>query len=138
MVVCIKKVSCFNKSSKKEVDKFTSRDLLLYFSAKYGEYTGIEFKIPRDGWVGMMYRIKTFQDKLKLTYPQYMEFIDNIFELFFTQENYVPNFGSIVSEKVFFIVKKLVKSKQSSCSNMEFEQLKQQLYSSDLFKKLRQ
>ncbi len=119
---------------KKEINDWSNKDHLIYFSNRYKDLTTHSFDIPIDAWVGMMSRMKGFRSKLHLDNIRYKTFIDNVFNVFFTQANYVPTFGAITSEKVYYVTNKLLKNR--SCSNTEFEQLRNQLYSSDLFKKL--
>lgn len=120
---------------KKEIEKWSNKDHLIYFFKNYEKLTLHPFHIPKEAWVGMMSRMKGFRTKLNLDNEKYKEFVDNVFTVFFTQDNYVPTFGAIVSEKVFYVTNKLIKNR--SCSNNEFEQLRRQLYSSDLFKRLK-
>lgn len=133
VIVLSKKIQ--NLQPSKDIEKWSNRDHLIYFSNKYEEFTQHPFSIPRDAWIGLLARIKGFRTKLKVDNQNYKAFIDKVFDVFFTQDQYVPTFGTIVSEKVYYTVNKLIKNK--TCSNSDFEQLKNQLYSSDLFKKLR-
>jgi len=118
----------------KSLQNWNSKDFLIYFSQQYGDLTGHTFYIPSQGWGPLMARIKGFKEKLKLSNEDYKLFIDNVFKVFFTQKDYVPTFGAITSEKVFFVVKNL--KIEVSCTNEDFESLKKELYSSDIFKKL--
>uniref|UniRef100_A0A7C3WV10 Uncharacterized protein n=1 Tax=Dictyoglomus turgidum TaxID=513050 RepID=A0A7C3WV10_9BACT len=123
----------------KDIDKWSNRDILIYFLVKYKEFVSKEFSVPEDAWVGMMSRIKGFREKMNLTSLQYKEFIDDVFSIFFTQKDYVPSFGAIVSEKVYYNIKFLKTSKLTSCksfTNDDFEKLKQELYSKEIFRKL--
>jgi len=120
---------------KKEIDKWSNKDHLIYFSNQYEHLTTHPFYIPKEAWVGMMSRMKGFRTKLNLDNEKYKEYVDNVFNVFFTQDNYIPTFGAIVSEKVFYVTNKLLKNR--NCSNSEFEQLRNQLYSSDLFRRLK-
>lgn len=117
----------------KDIDKWTNKDLLIYFSARYEALTSRPFSIPKEAWGGMLSRIKGFRSKLNLSVSQYRDFIDAVFDKFFTQDNYVPTFGAIVSEKVFHVTAKL--RHRAVCTNTEFEHLRDQLYSSDIFKR---
>jgi hypothetical protein len=132
MVICISKVPQY--ISKNDIDKWSNMDHLKYFSIRYKTLTSHSFPIPKEAWIGLLSRMKGFRIKLKLDNKDYKVFIDNVFDIFFTQDNYVPTFGAITSEKVYYVTKKLLKNR--FCSNSEFEQLRNQLYSSDLFKKL--
>lgn len=119
----------------KPLENWSNRDFLLHFSHRYKTLTGQSYKIPKEAWVGMLSRMKGMRTKLKLDNTEYKNFIDKVFDKFFTKANYVPNFGSIVSEKVFYITKKLIRD--SSFSNAEFVRLREQLYNNnELFKKL--
>ncbi len=125
--------SYFIKTSK-PIDDWSNRDFLIYFSHLYTYHTSFNFRIPKEAWAGMLSRIKGFRLKMNLSNAEYKEFIDNVFNIFFTQDNYVPTFGAIVSEKVFYTTLKLLKN--LNYSNDKFMQLKKELYSNDLFKKL--
>jgi hypothetical protein len=123
--------------SLKTVENWSNRDLLIYFLRKYEEFTTKRFEFPPDAWPGLLARIKGFREKLDLTPQQYKEFIDNIFHIFFTQEEYVPTFGTVVSEKVFYTIKKLLEEKKNSViTNDDFQKLKEELYTSTLFKEV--
>ena len=114
----------------KPLQTWTNKDFLLYFSLKYKQLTNKNFFIPPQGWIGFLSRIKGFRTKLNLDNYSYKNFIDNIFSYFFNQPDYIPSFGAIVSEKVYNCVELLKKKKKEvSCSNEEFEELKNQLYS---------
>lgn len=124
-----------NKQIEKEdINTWSDKDLLIYFLKRYKVLTKHGFFMPKESWKVMIFRIKEFKIKMGLENKLYKKFIDNVFDIFFTQENYIPTFGSIVSKKVYYITEKLLRNRH--CSNAEFEQLKNQLYSSDLFKKL--
>jgi len=118
----------------KSLEDWNSKDFLIYFTKQYGNLTGRTFRIPPQGWGGLMSRIKGFKEKLNLDNNTYKTFIDNVFTTFFKQEEYIPTFGAIVSEKVFYVVNNLKIS--ITTTNDEFLQLRDQLYSSDLFQKL--
>ncbi len=116
----------------KPIRQWSNRDFLIYFADSYKKYTSHNFCIPKDAWVGMLSRIKGFRLKTNLSNKEYKEFIDNVFNVFFTQDNYVPNFGSIVSEKVYYLTLKLVRN--ADYSNDKFLALREELYSNELFK----
>ena len=121
----------------KPLEKWSNRDFLLYFSSRYREL-GHPFLIPKEAWVGLMSRMKGFRTKLTLDNETYKKLIDDVFDKFFTKNGYIPNFGSIVSEKVYHVVQRLNKQKiQSKFSDTEFERLRNELYSNnELFKRL--
>ena len=127
----------FSKGQEKLLDKWSNRDFLFYFSLHYNNLTESPYKIPKEAWVGMLSRIKGFRQKLNLDNEQYKKYIDDVFSKFFIKDDYIPNFGSIVSEKVFYVVEKLNKLNIDACTNDEFTRLRNQLYSNnELFKKL--
>lgn len=128
------KVSTHHQYNSKPLESWSNRDFLIYFADRYSNYTSKSFKIQGKAWIGMTSRIKGFRLKMNLNNSNYKRFIDNVFNNFFTQDNYIPNFGSIVSEKVFYSVQKLLKN--SNCTNDEFEKLREEIYSSELFKQL--
>jgi hypothetical protein len=138
MLIRINSFSTFRDNLQKQnkpVEQWSNKDFLLYFSQRYRLLTGQSFKIPSEAWVGMMHRIKSIKIKLKLNNKDYKEFIDKVFDNFFSRINYAPNFGSIVSEKVFFITTKM--KKDINYSNNEFIRLRDELYTnSELFKNL--
>ena len=130
-------IKIFSKGQEKPFDKWSNRDFLFYFSLQYHNLTESPYKIPGEAWIGMLSRIKGFRQKLNLDNEQYKKFIDDVFDKFFIKDNYVPSFGSIVSEKVFYTIKKINSLNIESCTNNEFTKLRDQLYSNnDLFKKL--
>jgi hypothetical protein len=119
----------------KPIDKWSNKDFVIYFSNKLAETTGTPLKIEGPAWIGFMSRIKGFRSKLVISNTQYKEFIDSIFSKFFDR-GYVPVFGSIVSERVYFVIQKL-NSLIIAVSAEEFEQLRNQLFNNiTLFKKL--
>lgn len=121
----------------KEISKWTSKDFLIYFSTKYKESTHQGFNIPNEAWVPMMSRIKNFKSKLKLSNEDYKKFLDTVFSKFFKQRGFVPSFGAIISEKVYYLASKVDAVKeQITCSDYEFQKLQKELYSNNmLFKK---
>lgn len=109
----------------RETKDWTNRDFLFYFSNKLKELTGKELNIPPVAWVGFLGRMKGFRSKLGIANQEYKDFIDKVFSELFEGKNYVPAFGSIVSEKVFHILKKHTLKEYS---NDEFAKLREQLY----------
>ena len=121
----------------KSIEKWSSRDFLIYYSNKLKDLTGRYLEIPSDAWMGFMSRIKGFKKKLKLTNIEYKHFIDQVFSNFFVKNKYEPTFGCIVSERVFDIVNK--ERNSNEYSNEDFEQIKAELYKdhSEFFKQFK-
>ncbi len=117
----------------KEIAKWSNRDFLIYYAQKQQSFTNIEFKIPRVAWIGFLSRMKGFRGGRNIDNSAYKTFIDELFNLFYSK-GFSPAFGSIVSIKLYGIVKSYRTKKYS---NVEFERLKAQLYrDSSLFKNL--
>ena len=120
----------------KPLEKWSNRDFLFYFSNKMQAFCGKGIAIPPVAWQGMMGRMKGFRTKLVLDNLSYKRFIDAVFGEFFTQDGYIPHFGAIVSERVFYTVQKLSHASVSSVPT-DWEQLRAELYSNNLlFQKL--
>lgn len=116
----------------KEIKDWSNRDFVIYFSQKIKECTGNEMKIEPVAWQAFTGRIKGFRTKLHLSGEQYKEFIDIVFSNLFSHSGYAPNFGAIVSEKVYNISKKKpINSLQTLPSN--FIDLRNQLYNTNSF-----
>ena len=109
---------------------------MIYFSNRLRETTGSPLRIEGPAWIGFMSRIKGFRSKLTIPNEKYKEFIDAMFDKFFDR-GYVPVFGAIVSERVYFVIQQLLTPANNSVSNSEFEALRNQLFNNlTLFKKL--
>ena len=122
--------------SSKSLEQWNNKDFLLYFSAKLQQSSGqgLRLEAPVE-WVGFISRIKGFRVKLNLNNTQYKDFIDKVFLHLFSQNEYTPVFGAIVSERVFNICKKYFNSSRPLYS--DFEKVKEELYGNNLlFKKL--
>lgn len=129
-----------SKESDKLVEKWSNRDFVLYYSNKLVPLTGHRLEIPPEAWLGFMSRMKAFRKKHELDAIAYKQFIDNVFDTFFTQKGYVPAFSAIVSIKVYTAVQLLQKKRghkqQSMYNNEAFLALRDQLYGdSTLFQK---
>jgi hypothetical protein len=120
------KITITSAGGPRAVEKWSNKDFLLYFSQRLEEKTGSGLTIPPPAWGMMTGRIKGFRDKLTLSGDRYKNFIDTVFD-HLTTDNFVPNFGTIVSEKVFHLALK-VKPKQSAAEKMDFEKLRLELY----------
>lgn len=122
--------------SSKEIEKWSNKDLLTYFSQHLQESTGYGLRLESDvEYSAFIGRIKGFRNKLNLNTVQYRDFIDKVFANFFSRERYAPAFGSIVSERVYNIVKKYCSSSPPMYS--DFEKIKAELYTNNLlFKRL--
>jgi len=117
----------------KSIEKWSNKDFLIYFSNKLKETTGKELDIPPIAWQGFMSRMKGFRKKLGISNVDYKNFIDNVFAKLFVGKQYVPAFGSIVSERVFNLLKK---HSLLQYDDNAFDQLREQLYKdSILFQK---
>ncbi len=109
----------------KDTQDWTNRDFLFYFSNKLKKMTGKELNIPPVAWPGFLGRMKGFRAKLSISNQAYKDFIDNVFSELFEAKDYVPAFGSIVSERVFNILRNY---SLKEYSNDEFTKLREQLY----------
>ena len=124
--MAIIKVSPNNVITKK-LENWTNRDFLFHFANKIKETTGNELNIPPVAWPGFLGRIKGFRKKLGLNNHDYKEFMDNVFEQLFVGKDYVPTFGSIVSEKTFNVLKHY-SPVATATSNDDFVKLREALY----------
>lgn len=100
--------------TQKDIEKWSSRDFLLYFSRLMDKHYAQPLSIPSVAWRGFMARVKGFKEKLNLSNIEYKTFIDTVFDDFFKQDNYTPSFGTIVSEKVYGIMKSFNSARSSS------------------------
>lgn len=117
----------------KPVEKWTNKDLLIYFSHQLKNLNGVGLKIPPPAWMPMMGRIKTFREKHNISAADYKKYIDSLFTEFLNDPKYVPAFGSLVTEKVYFAVKKLQNIKAvKGTTDSEFERLRRQLYTNNV------
>lgn len=107
------------------LEKWSNKDFLKHFSNKLKETTGKELDIPPIAWQGFMGRMKGFRKKLGISNQEYKEFIDRVFSELFVGKGYVPAFGSIVSERVYNILKN---HSLKRYDNDAFQQLRDQLY----------
>jgi len=122
-------------SPKKAINDWSNKDFLLYFSNLLKIARGKGLEIPPDAWPGFLGRMKGFRKKVILTNVQYKEFIDLLFSSALTQMGFFPNFGAIVSERVYYLTEKLRKKTMSAL--YDFEKLRSQLYSNkEFFKRL--
>jgi len=120
----------------KQIEKWSNRDFLIYFSNLLLDKTGNKLEIPTEAWVGYLSRMKGFRSKLNISNQVYKEFIDTVFSQFFTRNGYVPVFGAIVSEKVYGMVKSKPISARTFGS-YDFETLRNDLCNNGiLFQKL--
>jgi len=118
------KVSPYNVITK-DLDKWTNRDFLFHFSNELEKMAGKGLDIPPVAWPGFLGRIKGFRKKLGLGNTDYKDFIDKVFQQLFIAKDYVPTFGTIVSEKIYNILKHHALDQYS---NDEFTRLREQLY----------
>jgi hypothetical protein len=125
----------FSQKTLKPLEKWSSRDFIIYYSNSLKNLTGKNLIVPPEAWIGFGARIKGFQRKLNLTNIEYKNFIDKVFSSFYVKNKYQPSFGSIVSEKIYYIVNKNRDSNEFS--NTDFENLRKELYKDNtLFKNL--
>jgi hypothetical protein len=110
----------------KPLEQWTNKDFLFYFSNKLASQTGKGLRIEGPAWIGFLSRIKGFRNKLHLSNQAYKDFIDKVFGDFFARDGYVPAFGAIVSERVYFIVTKY--SGETHLQYSDFEQVRRELY----------
>jgi hypothetical protein len=108
-------------------NNWNNKDFVIYFSNKLREKTGSGLEIPKEAWFPYISRIKGFRTKLKLNDKDYKEFVDKVVDVFFAQPGYVPAFGAIVSEKVFYTVKKINKTPREFTNN-DFIKLRDNLF----------
>lgn len=118
----------------KPLEKWSNKDFLMYYSNKFKEITGRELTIPPMAWQGFISRMKGFRKKLGISNQDYKSFIDRVFTELFIGRQYVPAFGSIVSERVFNLLKKRF---LKECTNDDFIKLRDKLFRDNmLFKQL--
>lgn len=91
----------------KPLEKWSNRDFLFYYSNRQKFLTKRDFVIPPRAWAAFQGRMKGFRAKLNLSNEAYKEFIDKVFSELFIGKQYVPSFGAIVSEKVFFVISRI-------------------------------
>ena len=120
----------------KPLEKWTNKDLLLYFSDRLADLSGQGLKLEASvEWIGFTSRVKGFRSKLNLNPTQYKIFIDKVFDTFAVKNKCTPVFGSIVSERVYNVIQKYC-SKTSKPQYSDFEAVKNELYGNNLlFKK---
>ena len=91
----------FSAEVNKPIEKWSNKDFLSYFSNRLYMLDKKGMDIPPNGWRYYMSFIKGFRDKLNISNVQYKAFIDKLFETVFKYENFNPNFGCMISEKLF-------------------------------------
>lgn len=124
------KLTVLQKTVEKPLENWSNKDFLLYFSQKLKALTGQGLEIPPAAWQGFLSRMVGFRNKLKLSNQVYYQFIDKVFEYFTSNPDYIPTFGIIVSEKVYFTVSRYTKQAQVPVlSNQDFLEFRNQLYS---------
>lgn len=114
-------------SEAKPLEQWSNVDFLKYFSDRLKVFNNNRgLTIPPTAWGAFVGRIKGFRLKLQLSAVAYKYFIDTVFDDFFTQDGYIPTFGTIVSEKVYHA---LVSSQNHTTvyDNAYFVRLKQKL-----------
>lgn len=123
-------------SKPKEIKDWSNKDFVIYFAKKIEEVTGNRMKIEPVAWAAYSGRIKGFRTKLVISNESYKDFIDSVFSNLFSHSGFAPNFGAIVSEKVYYIYKKKPNASQVLHSN--FTELRNQLYSTNsLFSRIK-
>jgi hypothetical protein len=117
----------------KMLEEWSNRDFLIYYSVKQQEITGCNLNIPPKAWPGFLARIKGFRAEHELSNEAYKIFLDDVFNMLYTQK-FVPAFSAIISEKVYNLIQRY---KTQSMTNSEFEMLRARLYNDNsLFKSL--
>jgi len=113
----------------KPLEKWSNKDFLIHYSNKLKETTGRELTIPPIAWQGFMSRMKGFRKKLNISNQDYKDFIDRVFAELFVGKQYVPAFGSIVSERVYHILKE---HSLKRYDDNAFRRLREQLYKDNI------
>lgn len=115
----------------KPIEKWSSKDFMQYYNKQYNNLTGSYINIPPPAWPALLGRIKNFLIKNNIGNVDYKHFIDKVFDVFYKRMRREPAFGTIVSDKIYFI---LSKYDQSSLNNADtfnddyFAKLQQELY----------
>jgi len=121
----------------KPVEKWSTKDFLLYISAKLKEmppYQGL--LIPPAGWMGFMMRIKQFKVKAELDNLAYKSFIDNVCTKIYGKKGYILTFGSFVSQRMYIAVQYLQDTKYEP-NGIKWLKLRDELYADkNLFKQM--
>ncbi|MCK9542901.1 MAG: hypothetical protein M0R03_12815 [Novosphingobium sp.] len=108
----------------KSVDKWSTKDFLIYFSRKLNESTGNYLEIPKEAWAGFTSRMKNFIKGERLTNIEYKRFIDDVF-IEFSKMKYEVTFGCIVSKRVLYLIRNL--KGLTVFTNDDFKELKKEL-----------
>jgi hypothetical protein len=125
----------FDPNISKPLVKWSNKDFLIYFSNCLYSVDHKGLNIPPNGWVVYMSMIKGFRQKLSLSNGRYKQFIDWLVTDIFPLQDFVPNFGCIVSETLFnvFSTKQQAKNntnnKSADVSDEEFLRIKKEIMS---------
>ena len=126
--------------STKPLETWSNRDFLFYYSNRQKFLTKRDFVIPPRAWPAFQGRMKGFRAKLNLSNEAYKEFIDKVFSELFIGKQYVPSFGAIVSEKVYYVISRTTSGGTTSLISApeEFEAARRLLFRDcELFTPLR-
>lgn len=107
----------------KDLKDWKSIDFLYYFKNRLINDYNIKFNIPNEAIGIFCGRIKQFMKDLNLNNYEYKDYIDNVFSGFFSNEKYAPNFGAIVSKKVYKIVYKV----ENLSEKIDWEQVRKEV-----------
>ena len=117
----------FDPDIPKPLNQWSNKDFLIYFSNHLHLLDHRGLTIPPNGWVVYMSMIKGFRQKLNISNSRYKQFIDWLMADIFTQENYTPNFGCVISEMLFNTFSKTLDKKREELTNEDFEKIQREI-----------
>jgi hypothetical protein len=116
----------FSADIQKPLEKWSNKDFLSYFSNRLYMIDKKGLDIPPNGWRYYMSFIKGFRDKFNISNAQYKAFIDILFETVFKYKNFKPNFGCMISEKLYNTFNIRSRNRESFTED-DFETLQKEL-----------
>jgi hypothetical protein len=119
----------FDPDIPKPLNQWSNKDFLIYFSNHLYLLDHKGLTIPPNGWVVYISMIKGFRQKLSISNSKYKQFIDWLMTDIFTQENYTPNFGCVISEMLFNMFSKMLGRKREEFTNEDFAKIKNEVNS---------